>query len=102
MDRGTVRNVQSFIPKKTEKLLHLCGCIIRMYHDTRSPERQIHTVGWQYVQCVEITASVTPTQSPLGLNAKLLLEYYNLCAHLPDIRQCDKHLIYVIWVLHLT
>ena len=26
--------------KKTKKLLHLCGCIIRMYHDARSPERQ--------------------------------------------------------------
>ena len=54
--------------------MHLVGFIIRIYHDARSPERQIHTVGWQYVQLVETTASVTPTQSPLGHNAKLSLE----------------------------
>jgi len=26
---------------KFEKLVHLVGCIIRIYHDARSPERQI-------------------------------------------------------------
>ena len=32
----------SFIPKnKFEKLVHLVGFIIRIYHDARSPERQI-------------------------------------------------------------
>ena len=27
---------------KFEKLVHLVGFIIRIYHDARSPERQIH------------------------------------------------------------
>ena len=41
MDRGTVRNIQSFVPKnKFEKLVHLVGFIIRIYHNARSPERQ--------------------------------------------------------------
>ena len=41
MDRGTVQNMQSFIPKnKFEKLVHLVGFIIRIYHNARSPERQ--------------------------------------------------------------
>jgi len=41
MDRGTVRNMWSFIPKiNFEKLMHLVGLIIRIYHDARSPERQ--------------------------------------------------------------
>ena len=41
MDKGTVRNIQSFIPKnKFEKLVHLVGFIIRIYHDARPPERQ--------------------------------------------------------------
>jgi len=41
MDRGTVRNMYSFIPKnKFEKLVHLVGFIIRIYHDARSAERQ--------------------------------------------------------------
>jgi len=45
MDRGTVRNMQSFIPKnKLEKLVHLVGFIIRIYHDARSPECQIRIV----------------------------------------------------------
>ena len=40
MDRGTVQNMQSFIPKnKFEKLVHLVGFIVRIYHDARSQER---------------------------------------------------------------
>ena len=36
MDRGTVRNMQSFIPKiKFEKLVHLVGCSITIHHDAR-------------------------------------------------------------------
>ena len=42
MDRGTVQNMQSFIPKiNFEKLIHLVGFITRIYHDAWSPERQI-------------------------------------------------------------
>jgi len=42
MDRGTLRNMQSFIPKiNLEKLVHLVGTVIRIYHDARSPESQI-------------------------------------------------------------
>jgi len=41
MDRGIVRNMQSFIPRiKFEKLVHLVGFIIRIYHDARSHERK--------------------------------------------------------------
>ena len=43
MDRETVRNMQSFIQKKREKLVHLVGFIIRICHDARSPERQTLT-----------------------------------------------------------
>jgi hypothetical protein len=43
MDRGTVRNMKSFISKnKFEKLVHLFGFIIRICHDARTPERQIN------------------------------------------------------------
>ena len=32
-----------FIPKnKFEKLVHVVGFIVRIYHDARSPERQIN------------------------------------------------------------
>ena len=42
MDRGTIRNMQSFIPKKKfEELVHLVGFIIRNCHDARSPECQM-------------------------------------------------------------
>ena len=41
MDRGTVRNMLSLYSKnKLEKLVHLIGFIIRIYHDVRSPKRQ--------------------------------------------------------------
>jgi len=42
MGTGTVRNMLSFIPKnKFEKSVHIVGSIMRIYHDARSPERQI-------------------------------------------------------------
>ena len=34
--------VEVYSKNKFEKLLHLVGFIIRIYHDARSPERQIH------------------------------------------------------------
>ena len=37
MYKGTVRNMQSFIPKIK---VHLVGFIIRICHDARSPERR--------------------------------------------------------------
>ena len=40
MDRGTVRNTQFYSKNKFEKLVHLVGFIMRIYHDARSPERQ--------------------------------------------------------------
>jgi len=41
MDRGTVRNTRSFYSKnKFEKLVHLVGFIIRIYHAARSHGRQ--------------------------------------------------------------
>jgi len=40
MDRGTVRNMQFYSKNRFEKLVHLVGFIIRIYHDARSPERQ--------------------------------------------------------------
>jgi len=42
MDRGTERNHVEFYSKnKFEKLVHLGGFIIGIYHDARLPERQI-------------------------------------------------------------
>ena len=34
-------NVESYSKNKSEKLVHLVGFMIRIYHDARSPERQI-------------------------------------------------------------
>jgi len=42
MDRGNARNYVEFYSKnKFEKLVHLVGFIISIYHDARSPERQL-------------------------------------------------------------
>jgi hypothetical protein len=41
MDRGTVQNMQFHSKNKFEKLVHLVGFIIRIYHDARSHERII-------------------------------------------------------------
>ena len=44
MDRGIVRNTWFYSKNKFEKLVHLVGFIIRIYHDARSPERQSITM----------------------------------------------------------
>jgi len=40
--RNCPKHVEFYSKNKFEKLVHLAGFIIRIYHDTRSPERQIH------------------------------------------------------------
>ena len=37
-----------------EKLVHLVGFSIRIYHDARSPERQIHRINLVYYKCLSI------------------------------------------------
>jgi len=39
------KHVEFHSKNKFEKLIHLVGFIIRIYHDARSPERQIHNDG---------------------------------------------------------
>jgi len=36
--------VEFYSKNKFEKLVHLVGIIIRIYHDAQSPERHIHTI----------------------------------------------------------
>jgi len=40
--RNCSKHVEFYSKNKFEKLAHLVGFIIRIYHDARSPERQIH------------------------------------------------------------
>ena len=40
MDTGTVRNMQFYSKNKFEKLEHIVGFIIRIYHNAGSTERQ--------------------------------------------------------------
>ena len=38
--RNCLKHVEFYFKNKFEKLVHLVGFIIRIYHDARSPERQ--------------------------------------------------------------
>ena len=40
--RNCPKHVEFYSKNKFEKLVHLVGFIIRIYHDARSPERHIH------------------------------------------------------------
>jgi len=40
--RNCPKHVEFYSKNKYEKLVYLVGFIIRIYHDARSPERQIH------------------------------------------------------------
>ena len=45
---GTTNIKVEFYFKKMEKLVHLVGFIIRIYHDAQSPERQMHNLFLVY------------------------------------------------------
>jgi len=79
MDRETVRNMYSFYSKnKIEKLVHVVGFIIRIYHDAWSPERQIlhvsvqnsltdllhHNISWTYTKRPRDRQSASWRQKP--------------------------------------
>ena len=42
--RNSPKHVNFYSKNKFEKLVHLVGFVIRIYHDARSPERQISHV----------------------------------------------------------
>ena len=45
------KHVEFYSKNKLEKLGHLVGFVIRIYHDARSPERQIYgmfIIHWEY------------------------------------------------------
>jgi len=43
--RNSPKHVEFYFKNKFEKLVHLVGSVIRIYHDARSPERQMqHTL----------------------------------------------------------
>jgi len=45
--RKRPKHVEFYSKNKFEKLMHLAGFIIRIYHDARSPERQIRLLKIQ-------------------------------------------------------
>ena len=46
--RNCPKHVEFYSKNKFEKLVHLVGFIIRIYHDVRSPERKIQTTVNRY------------------------------------------------------
>ena len=50
--RNCPKHVESYPKNKFEKLLHLVGFIVRIYHDARSPERQNTEPLSQYIRHV--------------------------------------------------
>jgi len=49
--RNCPKHVEFYSKNKFEKSVHLVGFIIRIYHDARSPERQIK---FHFIQCDSI------------------------------------------------
>jgi len=45
--RNCPKHVKFYFKNKFARLVHLVGFVIRFYHDTWSPERQINTSTWE-------------------------------------------------------
>jgi len=46
--RNCSKHVEFYSKNKLEKLVHLVGFIIRIYHDARSPERQVPLISFSW------------------------------------------------------
>ena len=58
--RNCPKHVEFYSKNKLEKLVHLVGFIIRIYHDARSPERQtdIYIYGFHHKTCGYLNMSI--------------------------------------------
>ena len=61
--RNCPKHVEFLSKNKSEKLVHLVGFILRIYHDARSPELQIHL----YVQYTEQTRALSEYRKEMCL-----------------------------------
>jgi len=50
--RNRPKHVEFYSKNKFEKLVHLVGFIIRIYHDAPSPERQISVENFPLNKCI--------------------------------------------------
>jgi len=62
--RNCPKYVEFYCNNKFEKLVHLVGFIIRIYHEARSPERQMRFLIFIFSPCIfEIYVVHTPTNA---------------------------------------
>ena len=78
--RNCPKHVEFYSKNKFEKLVHLVGFIIRIYHGARSPERQMITmfgwnIYWYWLQSSQLTLAVLL----LGKDNSLLSVTCNQC-----------------------
>ena len=70
--RNCPKHVEFYSKNKLEKLVHLVGFIIRIYHDSRSPELHIHNTWREHT--TKLHASHR-TPSPSKKKKKTLIHY---------------------------
>ena len=82
--RNCPKHVEFYSKNKFEKLVHLVGFIIRIYHDARSPERQSTSLN-----------PLTPNDPYSGRTATLTSKRCILCIYSTNIgTEYFKHGIY--------
>ena len=80
VQRNCLKHVEFYSKNKFQKLVHLVGFIIRIYHDARSPERQsgwgITPLCFVYPRMAQISSTillvVVQTTTPFSLPPPLL------------------------------
>ena len=55
-ERNCPKHVEFYSKNKFEKLVHLVGFIIRIYHDARSPERQNYSIIYNDISPSDISS----------------------------------------------
>ena len=102
--RGTVRNMQNFIPKiknKFEKLVHVVAFIIIIYHDVQSPERQtrvcLYTVT-QHSPTTHIYLRILLSDTLRHFNVSLFFGVNIVISHLNNtVKGRPLPKFYILW-----
>jgi len=93
--RNCPKHVEFYSKSKLEKLVHLVGFIIRIYHDARSPERQIRKsqAGKGNIFIGTLTKNCTKSTRHFDITKfveKIVHDIYHCCVYSDELLMMDR------------
>ena len=89
--RNCPKHVEFYSKNKFEILVHLVGFVVRIYHDTRSPERQ---TGLKLVICTVYRLTIVANKNTTSLHYTVVFMCLQRCfRHFSPVRSSGKSIM---------